>query len=184
MRRRLRAPSSFAGYGDGMAWEVAPLSASQESLDYSQASLADANLSGADFSADEGQNLLNGTYGSAYGLPPRRQAGHTRGPSHLAGRPGHRWGWLVQLVGMHKARQIAALSPSQRVALIARLRAAAVRTFQEQSVAQAADTAATVASLSPQFDAPAAGLAADAAAGAAGASGAGEDLGGALFMGA
>lgn len=172
------------GYGDGMAWEVAPLSASQESLDYSQASLADANLSGADFSADEGQHLLNGTYGSAYGLPPRRQAGHTRGPSHLAGRPGHRWGWLVQLVGMNKARQIAALPPNQRVALIARLRAAAVRTFQQQTAAQAAETAATVASLAPQFDAPAAGMAADAAGGAAGASGAGEDLSGALFMGA
>ena len=172
------------GYGDGMAWETASLSASPESLDYSQASLADAGLSGADFSADEGQNLLNGTFGSAYGLPPRRQAGHVRGASHLAGRPGHRWGWLVQLVGMNKARQIAALPPNQRVALIARLRAAAIRTFQQQTASQTAESAATVASLAPQFDAPAAGTAPDAAGGAQGPMGPGEDLSGALFMGA
>ena len=115
--------------GDGMAYEVAPISATA----YTQASLADAAYSGADFSASEGQALLNGTFGSTYGIPPRRQAGHTSGASHLAGRAGHRWGWLINLVGPEKARQIAGMNPRSRTRLIKKLRRQALSTFSQHT---------------------------------------------------
>lgn len=127
--------------GDGMAWEVAPISATA----YTQASLADAAYSGADFSVSEGQALLNGTFGSAYGLPPQRQAAHPSGASHLAGRPGHRWGWLIQTVGPDEARRIAAMSPGRRTRTIKKLRREALATHAQNSALQAAQSAQNIA---------------------------------------
>lgn len=121
------ALSGVSALGDGMAYETAPLSA-----DYSQASLGDAYYCGADFSADEGQCMINGRghYMHRYGAPPHRMQHNPKGSSHLAGREGHRWGWLVKMVGWQKAAQIAAMAPESRVKVIQKLRAAALQAFQ------------------------------------------------------
>lgn len=167
--------------GDGMLYQTAPLTAAN----YLQASLADASSCGADFSVDEGSALLNGTWGAVYGAPPVRKAGWAEGTSHLAGRPGHRWGWLIQLVGWDKARAIAAMSPKQRVKLLAKLRSDAIATFNLQAAQRSVQAGAEMAAnRSAAGGSTAAGGIPTAAApgGANGASGPGE-LAGALFMG-
>lgn len=169
------------GLGDlgGMAYETAPLTAAPASEEYGQASLADAHYSGADFSPEEGQALMNGrdSFLRRFGAPPVRMAGRQVGPSHLAGRTGHRWGWLVRMLGWHRAQQIASLPPKRRVQFIKKLRQAAIASFQ-QLKQEAQALAAEQTSHDPEF-VPAAGTAVN------GAQGATNYLGEpALFMGA
>lgn len=121
------------GLGDGMAYETAPIGAAPGS-DYGQASLADAHYSGADFSPSEGQALLNGpgAWLKRFGHAPVRHAGRVQaGPSHLAGREGHRWGWLVRMIGWQRAQKIAAMPPKRRVQFLRRLRQAAIASFNK-----------------------------------------------------
>ena len=172
--------SALGDLSDGMAYQVAPLTASAEQVDFGQASLADAFYSGADFSADEGQALMNGEFVGRYGAPPRRMGGGKVGASHLAGRPGHRWGWLVKMVGMDRARAICALPPKERVKMLAKLRAAAIKTFQDSSAADSVDSAASMAAAQASGPSDVSGF--SSAQGAGGAHGAGE-LGATLFMG-
>lgn len=124
-------------------FKVASLSAE----DYAQSSLGDALYSGADFSGVEGQALVNGkaTFVSRFGRAPVRAAGRIANQaSHLSGREGHRWGWLIKMIGWERAQKLASLPPRQRLALLAKLRKAAIAAFQ-QSVALdlAAQAAAT-----------------------------------------
>lgn len=119
--------------GDGFAFETAPLAASE----YGQSTLGDAGFCGADFSPREGQALLNGrgSFLSAFGMPSRREGQvSSQGPSHLAARPGHRWGWLIQLVGWRRAAAIAALPPKKRLAAIHQLRQAALAKFRDMRI--------------------------------------------------
>lgn len=180
--------------GDGFAYEVAPLTASVDgSADYGQASLADAQFCGADFSMQEGSAIVNGreSFLGCYGSPTRRAGVVHSGPSHMAGRPGHRWGWLIKVVGWRRAAIIAALPPAKRVKVLRQIRLAAVKAFNRsaaqwassQSVPSngpAVDTTGTVTSVPEGL--PAAGLVTG---GAEGATGVGGFLGDpALFMGA
>jgi len=143
---------AFTNMGDGMAFETAPLTGGDQ--DYAQTNGSDATYCGADFSAREGQALCNGreAWLQTYGAPPRRVSAIASKASHLAGREGHRWGWLIHLVGWGRAQQIANMPPQQRVMLIARLRATAVRAFNQTLRSDAANLAAAV-------QAPAAGTA-------------------------
>ena len=175
--------TNVSALGDGMAYETAPLSAAASSEDYGQASLVDAQYSGADFSVEEGEALLNGrrSFAQRFGNPPMRMSGRpTAGPSHLAGRDGHRWGWLVRMIGWQKASAIAALPAKRRVQFLKKLRQAAVASYtqlmQEAQVLQAETQSANA-----EFR-PAAGYSAS---GATGATGGTNYLGEpALFMGA
>ena len=166
--------ASSAPYGDGFAYVTAPLTVDLSQIDYSQASLNDASLSGADFSAHEGQAILNGpsSFAKAFGAPPVRMGSKSDSQSHLAGRPGHRWGWLIQLVGWRKAQQIAALPPKQRIEVIRKIRAAALSAAKQSSVLDQAQQLAHEAQMSA--DAPVSGASAQAAAGAPGAAGVGD----------
>jgi hypothetical protein len=153
--------------GDGFAWETAPLTmASDGSADYGQAVLADAEFCGADFSPREGQALLNGrgAWFSAYSNPPMRVARAELRASHLAGREGHRWGWLIKWVGWERAKNIVAMEPRQRVVVIHRLRKAALEAYA-RSIAEYQAKQAVSAVPAPQ---PAAGTAATGATGAQG----------------
>lgn len=139
-----RSNAGSAPYGDGFAFELAPLTASVPQVNYSQASLHDAYYSGADFSAAEGQAILNGQadWTAKFGPTPARMGTKATLQSHLAGRHGHRWGWLVKLVGWEKAQQIAALPPKQRIEVIRKIRAAALAASrQEQQAAKASEVA-------------------------------------------
>lgn len=127
----------LAGYGDGGAYDIVPLAGSDMGGLYSDAQMGDAYYSGADISDEE--------YGAAqYGAPywrrmfqsPPRSLARVSGPaSRHAGRPGHRWGWLINLIGFEKFRALTALAPERRVALIHKLRTDAIATV-DASMAQ------------------------------------------------
>jgi hypothetical protein len=125
------------GYGDGMAYQLGAISS--DDADYSQASLADAYYSGADFDLAEGQAVLKGQteFRRRYGRAPVRVASHggqSAGPSHLAGRTGHRWGWLVKMIGWSNVQRLAKLPPKERVHIIKGLRSNAITTFKQLQI--------------------------------------------------
>ncbi len=181
-----------APMGDGFAYMTAPLTADVSMLSYGQASLHDAYYSGADFSESEGQALLNGPqdFVSRFGAPPHRMGGQPNAHSHLAGRDGHRWGWLVKMVGWPQAQRIAALPPKQRVAVLRKIRAAALSAAKEGQLLSKAQELAHQADMAPAASdlIPAAGMALAAPGGANGPGSsnmgdlfAGDDYGATLF---
>ena len=129
------------GFGDGMAYQVAPLGMpdfSEGHSEYSGASLADALTSGADLSVDEGNAAVLGkhAYLRRFGRPTVRHyaMGAPRGKSHLAGRPGHRWGWLIKMIGFQRFQALAALPPKKRLAVLKKMRASAIQAYKAEMV--------------------------------------------------
>ncbi|MEY3021404.1 MAG: hypothetical protein RIS86_602 [Planctomycetota bacterium] len=110
--------------------------------EYADAETADASDSGADFSEEEGQALMDGprAWFRRFGRAPRRIMGVRGAKSRHAGRAGHRWGWLIKLVGMERAAKIAALPPAKRLKVIAALRQQAIDSL---STLMAQNTATT-----------------------------------------
>lgn len=107
-------------------------------MEYNDASPGDAYYSGEDFSDVEGSTILAGPryMFRRFGRPAKR-ARRARGPySRHAGRMGHRWAWLIKLVGFKGAQKIAALPPHQRVAVIAKLRNQAMASLPALMAAQ------------------------------------------------
>ncbi len=147
-------------FGDGQAYDVVPLGAIGEGMgvigygaigegmgaigegmgdagDYSDAEAADAMYSGPDLDSYEGEAALHGAhaYRSMFGAPPKRASRVASPLSRHAGKRGHRWGWLIKLVGWERFQQIAAMEPEARCALIAELRKQAVATVQARTAA-------------------------------------------------
>jgi hypothetical protein len=110
--------------------------------EYGDAMPADAMDSGADFNAKEGQALLAGPFAwlKRFGRAPTRVAGVRTAKSRHAGREGHRWGWLIKLVGPEKAAQIAAMPPQKRLDVIAKLRRQALDSVENLMAEKAAAT--------------------------------------------
>lgn len=135
-----------ADYGDGQAYDVVGLGGigmggmggigmgAVAEMGYSDAEMADAYYSGPDFDAVEGEAFLSGAsaYAHQFGAPPKVTRRAQSPFSRHAGRPGHRWGWLVKLVGFDGAQKIAAMDPDARCALIAELRKQALATVQSR----------------------------------------------------
>lgn len=103
--------------------------------EYSDAHYGDAHYSGDDFDSHEGHALMKGRgmWYKIFGRPGRRmynrnQSGHA---SSHAGKHGHRWGWLIKLVGFEGARKLAAMPPAQRIAAIKQLKGFARQKLRE-----------------------------------------------------
>ncbi len=82
-----------------------------------------------------------------FGHPPHRvnaMGGAKGSASHLAGRRGHRWGWLIKMIGFKKFQKLAALPPDQRLRLVKKMRAAAIATMKQEMKAR-------LPNLSPEF---------------------------------
>lgn len=124
--------------------------------EYADAMAGDARYSGPDFSAAEGQALMDGStaWFTKFGRSPTRATGVRGAMSRHAGRAGHRWGWLIKLVGMDKAAQIAALPPERRLAVIASLRKQAVDSLANLLAEQAAGTTTAAAPAQNLLPAP------------------------------
>jgi hypothetical protein len=128
--------SGVGVFGDGMAYELGPIVSDDE---YGQASLGDAYYSGADFDVDEGDCIVRGRgrFQGKYGTAPQRieqHGGRQEGSaSHLAGRPGHRWGWLIKMIGWKNVEKLAKMPPAARVQAIKQLRDSAMATFKQIS---------------------------------------------------
>jgi hypothetical protein len=102
-------------------------------LDYSDASLGDAYASPGDFGADELRAFRGGPqhWRKYFGQSARRARGVRSAQSRHAGKPGHRWGWLIKLIGFDKARGLAQLQPAQRMQVINGLKAQALEALPE-----------------------------------------------------
>ena len=124
--------------------------------EYADAMPADAQESGADFSTAEGQALMDGplAWFRRFGKSPVRAMGVRGAKSRHAGREGHRWGWLIKLVGPEKARQIATLPPEKRLEVINSLRKAAIESLANAMNVAAAQTTAQVAPAQNLLPAP------------------------------
>lgn len=110
--------------------------------EYSDAMAGDAQYSGSDFSDAEGQALMDGpvSWLKRFGRPAKRATGVRSAMSRHAGKEGHRWGWLIKLVGMEKAKQIAALAPEKRLAVIDALRKQAISSLANLMATQSVGT--------------------------------------------
>jgi hypothetical protein len=140
-------------FGDGQAYDVVPLAGIGEGMgaigegmggigfsgigqgmgdagDYSDAEMADAYYSGPDLDGYEGEAALHGAhaYRSVFGAPAKQASRTESDFSRHAGKPGHRWGWLIKAVGWERFQAIAAMEPEARCALIEELRKNAIAT--------------------------------------------------------
>jgi hypothetical protein len=94
----------------------------------------------------EGQAAVAGenAWNQKFGSPPVRispMGGAQGDASHLAGRQGHRWGWLIKMVGFNQFQKMAALPPAQRLNVIQRVRKAAADSFKREMAAANAGSA-------------------------------------------
>jgi hypothetical protein len=139
------ALDNTGAYGDGMAYQLGSISS--DDTDYAQASLGDAYYSGADFDVEEGEAMVQGRgqFQGRFGNPPVRiqaMGGQAGSASHLAGRKGHRWGWLVKMIGWKNVERLAALPPKQRVQVLKQLRENALATFKQVLIQNREETLA------------------------------------------
>ena len=131
------ATDKSGAYGGLGAFRSSPYAGIE--ADYADAKMADAALCGADFSDDEGQALVEGpaaVAACAGGRAPAAQGirhADSGATSRFAGRKMHRWGWLIKCVGFERASQIAAMSPAQRLKVIAALRKQAMAAVDSAS---------------------------------------------------
>ena len=102
---------------------------------YQGAHMGDAAFSGHDFDAAEGQALMMGPmyFKDRFGMPSRGMMRAAAGHSSMAGKPGHRWGWLVKLIGFDRTARLAAMPPKKRCAIIAKLRREAMALVDRRS---------------------------------------------------
>lgn len=121
--------------GDGGAYDVLPMYGTGSRGVYGAAREGDAVFAPDDLAVDEGEAALGGisAWSATFGAEPRIQSQTAGYYSALAGMPGHRWGWLIKLIGFEKFQQIAALPPEQRQAYIANLKAEALRLADAQA---------------------------------------------------
>jgi hypothetical protein len=125
--------------GDGGAYDVIPMGAL--AAEYGGAHAVDAASCPADLSVEEGEAALNGPgyWRKYFGPPPMHAASSTPG-SNLAGRPGHRWGWLIKMIGFERFSKLASIGPEARVQLLANLKAQAIQMADAQIAQSSAST--------------------------------------------
>ena len=128
----------FQGYGDGGFYMIGANTRDLGRKAYADAHYADAAMASSHMHPDEVSAALQGA--SVYvqvfpGSPIKKMASRELHSRH-AGLKGHRYGWLIKLVGFEKFQQIAALPPAQRAKVISRLKAQALASVP-QALAQA-----------------------------------------------
>ncbi len=126
--RYLSGMGESASLSDGMLYELgADIPLDRVMSAYSDAHPGDANFSGPDLDVIEGQAAIQGARAWASRFPGVVTRSHVRqGSSRHAGRHGHRWGWLIRMVGFENFRKIAAMPAKKRAKYIAALSAQAV----------------------------------------------------------
>lgn len=122
-------PKGAIALGDGMAYNVGAASDAFGAMSaYADASLADAAACPADFHHSELSAALSGHSYPAY-FPPAPHSARSNGPySRHAGMMGHRYGWLMKMIGPQKFARLAMLPPKKRMHLIRLLKQQALQT--------------------------------------------------------
>jgi hypothetical protein len=110
---------------------------------YSGVALQDAAYSGADLDSAEGEAAISGARTWASRFPFAKRVNRVIGDrSGCAGQHGHRWGWLIKLIGWDNFRALASSPPATRTAYIQQLRQYAMQ--QAQQIPQNADYGALI----------------------------------------
>jgi len=150
--------SDFSDFGDGGAYDVVPLGGigmdgsgmggigigmggigigmgAIDAGDYGDACAADAQYCGPDLNAYEGEAAMYGApaYRRMFGPPALVHSRSVTRHSRHAGKPGHRWAWLVKLIGWDRFGKLAAMEPNARVALLEQLRVQALSAVDSSS---------------------------------------------------
>ena len=139
-------------YGDGGQYIIGAPTQDLGGLasDYNDASMGDSYVSGEDMHDEESSAAVAGDryFFNKFGQSPRRITGKQSIYSRHAGRRGHRWAWLIKMIGFANFQKIAALPPHQRRQVIARLRRKAMASVPSQIAAvQASQPSLVSASL-------------------------------------
>jgi len=108
--------------------------------EYVDATEADAFQSTEDFDEDEGQALLGGprAFFQRFGRPARVASRGQSVYSRHAGKPGHKWGFLIKLLGFRRVAEIAAMPVQQRLATLGDIRARCIAAFNSLMQSQSA----------------------------------------------
>lgn len=157
------SPAQAGLYGDGGAYIIgAPsqaLGAIGENLsgidrEYADAVLVDAYACSDTMHPDEVAAILAGDsyFVQKFGHSPGRVRKSPSDYSRHAGRPGHRFGWLIKMVGFANLQKIAALPASQRESVIRKLREQACASAPAMIAAAQAESASAVESASLMMD--------------------------------
>jgi hypothetical protein len=131
-------------FGDGGAYQIQPVGADgmfgAVHKHYADAMYGDASVCGPDLSEREGNAALSGVgaFFGTFGQTPQSAMRVNTGVSRHAGREGHRWGWLIKLVGFQEFQRITALPPADRCAVIQQMRSAAIEAAKGAIVKQEA----------------------------------------------
>ena len=128
----------FQGYGDGGFYMIGANTQDLGRKAYADAHYADAAMASTHMHPDEVSAALQGpsVYVQVFpGSPIKKMAARHLHSRH-AGLKGHRYGWLIKMVGFEKFQQIAALPPAQRAKVISRLKAQAMASIP-QAIASA-----------------------------------------------
>lgn len=126
---------------DGQAYDVVPLAGEMGMAEYSGASFGDAALGASDLTDDELGAALRGQGAWRRRFPMAQRVNRVQSPySPYAQQEGHRWGWLIKLVGFVGFQKIASLPPDQRRKVIQRIRSEVVSNLQGHIDAVAVDT--------------------------------------------
>jgi len=108
--------------------------------EYNDANEVDAQACPGDFEADEAQTLQQGSraWFARFGKPGKRMYNRSQKGTYSrhAGKRGHRFGWLIKLVGFKGARHIARLPAHERKMMIAKLKSQAIATLQAHAQSQ------------------------------------------------
>ena len=101
-------------------------------LHYGDASLVDALAVGNDLDQHEINAIANGSWDFAF-QPASSLVGAAagNGMSRHAGKPGHRWGWLIKLIGEDSFRALAALPPKHQITIINQTKTTTQQTIVE-----------------------------------------------------
>jgi len=146
--------------GDGMAYDVQPLSGLAVSgvhlqgtdTMYADSKLADSYACPNDVSLDEGRTALGGKQAwiNRFGESPRRATQNSSSYSRHSGKEGHRWGWMIKLIGFDRFQKLCKMSPAKRQSVIKKMKAVAMEharaEFDQQVALQ--DSSSPVSGLS------------------------------------
>ena len=122
------AAAGLAYMGDGMAYDVVPMG----SLAYSDASAVDAQQTPYDLDATEKAMGQRGAdaWMRAFGECPYR-ASSQDGSSRYAGKHGHRWGWLIKVLGWNRFAKLCQMSAPDRIRVISQIKIACINSAQK-----------------------------------------------------
>ena len=139
----------LAFLGDGMAYDVVPMAgmhANPHCMNgahmsgahmggmhlYGDASAQDATQCPYDLDAKEKAMALRGAaaYMRAFGPVSHRASSHD-GCSKYAGKHGHRWGWLIKVLGWDRFAKLCKMSAPDRIRAISQLKIACINAAQK-----------------------------------------------------